>query len=154
MVRAMKILGNKRWRPLFIIIGYLMLVMIRGCSIYMRANRPVYRDVRVAQQGATRTMVVSQLGLPEQSTQKDGKRVDIYKLDPNAETHGTKVAMTSLHFIADAMTLGAWEIVGTPIELATKHDLVTYEITYSADDKVDSVRTYEPSAPPQEQKPA
>lgn len=150
----MKIREMKYSRLLLIVIGYFALVMVRGCSVYMRANRPVYKNVGVAQQGATRTMVVSELGLPEQSVEKEGKRIDTYRVDPNAETQGTKVAVTSFHFMADALTLGAWEVVGTPFELASKHKLTTYEITYSADDKIESVNVIEPSAAPAEQKPA
>jgi hypothetical protein len=150
----MKAPGIKHWRLSLIVIGYLTLVMVRGCSVYMRANRPVYKNVGIAQQGASRTMVVSELGLPEQSIQKDGKRVDTYRLDPNAETQGTKVAVTSFHFVADTLTLGMWEAIGTPFELASEHKPLTYEITYSADDKVETVRVYEPSTEAKEQKPA
>lgn len=145
----------KRYRRIILVaIAYLVLVAVRGCSIYMRANRPVYRNVNVAQHGATRTAVVGELGLPERSEERNGKRIDTYRLDPEAGTKGTKMAVTSAHFIADAATLGLWEIVGTPLEMATKHDLVTYVITYSAEDRIESVQTYGSSPPTQENPPA
>jgi hypothetical protein len=109
--------------------------------------------LRRSQPGASRNSVISELGVPEQSVEKDGKRVDTYKLDPNAPSQGTKVAVTSFHFVADALTLGMWEAVGTPFELANQPELTTYLVTYSAEDKVQDVKTYEESSPPERQKP-
>ena len=43
---------------------------------------------------------------------------------------------------ADAATLGFWEIIGTPVELASGQELTTYVITYSSDDKGEDIKTY------------
>ena len=40
------------------------------------------------------------------------------------------------HATMDVVTLGLWEIAGTPIELATQQEATTFILYYSADNKL------------------
>jgi hypothetical protein len=50
-----------------------------------------------------------------------------------------KVGRTIAHGTADVMTLGLWEIVGTPTEATLNGHRVAYEVTYDANDRVEQV---------------
>jgi hypothetical protein len=52
---------------------------------------------------------------------------------------GVKVARTIGHGAADVMTLGLWEVVGTPTEATLNGHRVAYEVTYDASDRIDRV---------------
>lgn len=131
---------RKRQLLTYLVGLYLVAVLLKGCSLYMRGTHPVYRDVTVAQVGTPRSTVLSTLGLPEKSEQLEGKRSDTYRIYPDAPSEQTNKNITVAYWIADSATLGLWEVIGTPIELATTSKPVTYVITYSANDRVESVR--------------
>ena len=119
------------------------LVASSGCSIYMRANEPVYKDINVAQPGTPRQTVIHEFGMPEMNyPDKDGKQVDVFKLAPGAETAQTKTAVTTFFWIADSLTLGLWEVIATPYEMITKPEMRTYVITYKAYSTVEKVDSY------------
>jgi len=85
-------------------------------------------DLRALRVGCTRGEVEMQLGKPSQTDfADDGSRTDVYEYEiGNEPSAGRAVA----HGIADVLTLGLWEIAGTPIEgvQGDKHKLaVTYD---------------------------
>ena len=108
----------------------------------MHANRPVYKNVEVAQPGVERSVVIHELGLPKMSFEKEGRTTDVYTLAPEGETQSTKVAVTSLHAVADAFTLFLWEAVATPYELVTAPTMKTYVVSYTKEGKVDRVEEH------------
>jgi Short C-terminal domain len=54
---------------------------------------------------------------------------------------GAKAGRAMLHGVADVLTLGLWEVIGTPVESANDGDLTAYEVSYGKDDRVDQVIT-------------
>ena len=67
---------------------------------------------------------------------EDGSCKDIYKLVENAGTKETKTLAIVGHTTMDVVTLGLWEIVGTPLELATREQATMFILYYGADNKL------------------
>lgn len=112
-----------------------------GCSAYLESTRPEYKDPSVIRQGARRSDIVAALGAPVQTYKNGAKDVDVFALDPEGRAPGTKVAVGSFNLVADVLTIGLWEIVATPAELASQHNLTHYIVTYGNDDAVESVQS-------------
>ena len=109
-----------------------------GCSVLMAANRSSYRgDVSVIQDGVSRSNVIAELGQPDSfSKTESGGYDDRYTLDPDAHRTWLRTGTVLFHLGADVMTLGLWELVGTPYELAVRDRAVTYHLAYNPDGKL------------------
>ena len=109
-----------------------------GCAVYMAANQPDKKDLGVLKAGTPRNAVVAELGAPIQSMEKAGVKVDLYTF-----TQGysglEKGSRAVLHGAADVLTLGIWEVVGTPIEGVANGTKVSVEVTYDKQDRVATV---------------
>jgi len=118
--------------------------LLAGCSVYMSANRQSYKgDPAVIQVGAQRNDIESTLGAADSlMTLPDGRTRAIYKIDPNAAGATAKGAATAFNFAADVVTIGLWEVVATPVELASSDKITNYLITYGTDNKVETVETF------------
>ena len=114
---------------------------LAGCSVFMSANRQTFRcDPSIIQPGVDRATIDSTCGQPDVVTNLDsGKTKAIYKIDPNAVRAGTKAAEVGGNVVADVLTLGLWEIVSTPIEVASQDKITNYIVTYGSDQKVETV---------------
>ena len=69
---------------------------------------------------------------------EDGRRVEVFSF-VQGYRKGVRVARTIGHGAADVMTLGLWEVVGTPTEATLNGHRVAYEVTYDASDRIDRV---------------
>ena len=118
-----------------------MLLVLNGCSSIMAGKRSTYRgDPSVLVTGKTREAVEAELGAPDMSSDLEGGRQRIiYKMDPNAHTRGARNAAVAGHLVADILTLGLWEIAGTPTELAAQDENHHYIVTYNAGKIIESV---------------
>jgi hypothetical protein len=121
-----------------------VVLALSGCSVYMSANRQSYRgDPTVLKVGADRNTIEAALGAADQLVTLDnGKTRAVYKIDPNAATAVNKGVATGFNTVADIFTIGLWEVVATPIELASADKITNYVVTYGADDKVEAVETF------------
>ena len=110
-------------------------MLTTGCSVYMAATQPGKKDLGVLSAGTPRNVVMAELGAPV-DTKKDGPRtVDIYKFTQGY--HGAwKGARAVGHGAADVLTLGLWEVVGTPIEGVANGTEMTVEVAYNQNDQV------------------
>jgi hypothetical protein len=104
----------------------------------MAANQPGEKDLSVLKAGSPRNAVIAELGAPVQSITRDGVKVDLYTFVQgyNGLERGGRAV---LHGAADVLTLGLWEVVGTPIESVANGTKVTVEVTYTYEDRVDTV---------------
>ena len=109
-----------------------------GCSPVLAARQPSRRNVDLLTPGIPRNLLLAELGQPVGTEVKDGKRVEVFSF-VQGYRKGVKVGRTIGHVTADVMTLGLWEVVGTPTEATLNGHQVAYEVTYSANDRVEQV---------------
>jgi hypothetical protein len=109
-----------------------------GCSVFMAANQPQRKDVNVLDRGTFRNTVIAELGAPAYTEVKEGKKCDVFSF-VQGYSKGAKVGRTVFHGAADILTLGLWEVAGTPIEAIADGNEVKVEVFYDANDTVERV---------------
>jgi hypothetical protein len=132
---------NKKLPTIFYVL--ISCMVLNGCSAVMAGKRSTYRgDSKVLMVGQTRTAVEAELGVPDMSSPlAENKQRVIYKMDPDAHTRGAKNAAVAGHVVADILTLGLWEVVGTPTELAAQDQMHNYIVTYNSAGIIESVES-------------
>jgi len=114
-------------------------LFLQGCSVGMAMSGKEQKDTSILFPGSPRQVVIAKLGPPETSTKdKNGNYVDSYLIvKGNAPSTGRAVA----HGALDVLTLGLWEIVGTPLEMgAGREDVSRIIIQYDADEKIKEIQ--------------
>ena len=106
-----------------------------GCAVYMAANQPAEKNLALLSAGTPRSLVVSEFGTPVTSEMKDGARHDVIKFTQGYST-GAKAGRALVHGAADVVTLGLWEVVGTPVEGHFNGDQMSAEVVYDGSDRV------------------
>jgi hypothetical protein len=114
-------------------------MMLSGCSVVMAAKQPGKKDLSVFSKGMPRTVVIAEFGEPIDVQKKDGKSIEVYKFVQGYST-GVKVGRSIFHAVADVFTLFLWEIVATPIEGMAEGSQMAYEVTFDAEQKVESAK--------------
>lgn len=127
----------------------ILLFSISGCSVGMALSGKEEPNLSAFRVGSTRGEVELQLGSPVNSaTLPEGKRVDIYEYElGNKPSTGRAIG----HGVLDILTLGLWELVGTPIEGFTG-EKKRLTIVYDAKDRVEAIN--QASIPKEEEKKA
>ena len=117
----------------------LMLAAGTGCSVYMAAKQPDKKDVSVFNKGTPRAHVIAECGKPVHTLEnKDGTKTDIFVF-VQGYSGGAKAGRAFFHGAADILTLGLWEVVGTPIEAVADGTEVKVEVAYDVDERVSQV---------------
>jgi len=110
---------------------------LASCSVGMALSGKKDPNLGMIRQGSTRGEVELELGSPITSvTHADGKRTDVYEYElGNEPSTGRAIAWGVL----DVLTLGLWELAGTPIELlqGKKHQLTAL---YGPDNRLISMQ--------------
>ena len=109
-----------------------------GCSVFMAAKQPGAKDLDLLKVGTSRSMLLAEFGLPTVSEVRDGKKSEIFKF-VQGYSSGAKAGRAFFHGAADVVTLGLWEVVGTPTEAVFSGDEMAYEIRYDDTDRIDQV---------------
>ena len=109
-----------------------------ACSPVLAAKQPSRRDVDLLSAGVPRNLLLAELGQPIATETRNGKRVEVFSF-VQGYRKGVKVARTIGHGAADVMTLGLWEVIGTPTEATLNGHRVAYEVTYDASDRIEQV---------------
>lgn len=114
-----------------------IVAFLSGCSVGMAMSGKKTPDMGVVKQSASRGEVELQLGAPVSVVTLDsGNVINVYEYEVgNDPSAGRAVG----HAAMDVLTLGIWEIVGTPIE-GFQGDRRSVQVEYDADDKVVSVK--------------
>jgi hypothetical protein len=124
-------------RALSLFCGLLLLsIYITGCSVGMAMSGSDAPDLSVVQSGADRGTVELQLGSPvDVVTNDEGCSVCKYEFETGNEPSAGRAAF---HGAMDVLTLGIWELVGTPVEgfQGKKRQVM---ITYNLDNKITKV---------------
>lgn len=116
----------------------LSVFIFSGCSVYMAANQPPAKNIDLFKVGTPRSALLAEFGYPTSSEEKGGKKYDIYRFT-QGYSGGAKAGRAVAHGIASVLTLGLWEVIGTPVEAINSGDLTAYEVGYGSDDRVDVV---------------
>jgi hypothetical protein len=121
----------------FLALGVMMVILgvNNGCSVHKAANQPGIKDVNLFSVGTSRDQLIAEFGSPINSEIKDGKKVEIYKF-VQGYSGGAKAGRAFFHGAADVVTLGLWELVGTPVEGAYSGDNMAFKVTFDQNDKV------------------
>lgn len=111
-----------------------LMLFISGCSVIMAGKKQVRKDTKVITIGNHRDNIVQTIGAPATSVKlENGGCKDVYKIVENAGTGGTKTLAIVGHAAMDVVTLGLWEIIGTPLELATQETPTHFILYYGPD---------------------
>ena len=87
-------------------------------------------------------MLIAEYGAPTESENRDGIDYDTFKFIQGYST-GAKVGRAVFHGVADVLTIGLWEVVGTPTEAIFDGDKMAYEVSYDEENRVDQVTVLE-----------
>jgi hypothetical protein len=119
--------------PALILVG-----LLSGCSVGMALSGSEKPDLGAIKVGSSRGEIEMHLGSPTSSLAlEDGWRADIYEYEiGNEPSAGRAIG----HGAMDVLTLGLWEVVGTPIE-GVQGERYQATITYDRDDKVVDIKT-------------
>lgn len=109
-----------------------------GCSVAMAAHQPSKKDVGFFSLGVPRSLVLAEVGSPVTTETKAGKRVEVYAFT-QGYSKGARVSRTIGHASADVLTMGLWEVVGTPTEAVFNGKRLAYEVTYDSADRIENV---------------
>jgi len=115
-----------------------ILALTAGCSVFMAANQPNKKDVHVLDRGTPRKLVIAEIGAPAHSRVEEGKSCDVFSF-VQGYSKGAKTTRAVFHGAADVLTLGLWEVAGTPIESAADGKVVKVEVFYDATERVEKV---------------
>lgn len=127
------------------------MLILQGCSVFMAARQPDYKDLNVLSKGVPRSKVVAELGAPILTEEKEGKKVDVFAFK-QGYGKGNKTARACFHAAADIWTLGLWEIIGTPAELIASGKKMQVEVAYNANDEVEQINYIDKKVVPKKQK--
>ncbi len=130
-----------------VIAGACLLSALTACSVGMALSGKKEPNLGAFNVGSTRGEAELQLGSPVASvTNPNGTRTDIYEYElGNEPSAGRAIG----HGVMDILTLGLWEVVGTPIEAfqVSKHRIT---IVYGKDDRIISLNRAVVPPPPTE----
>lgn len=121
----------------------LLSVTLQACSVGMAASGHKEQDTSIIFPGSNRAVIMSKLGPPDTTrTLEDGKTEDTYLIKQgNEASSGRAWANAGL----DLLSLGIWEVVATPYELAQSEEKSRWVITYDAQGNVANVQKLGPN---------
>lgn len=119
---------------LYVLLG---MAALQGCSVGMAISGKPDPNIGVLSVGQDRGVVLLNLSQPSQTYATAMGRTDVFHLERGNQQSAGRAAG---HAVMDLLTLGLWEIVGTPIEGVTG-DEFTVTVEYGKDDKVTKVTT-------------
>ena len=114
-------------------------ISFSGCAVVMAVRQPDRKELASLRVGASRNDVIADLGAPTVSnTNAQGNKEDVFQFRQGYGT-GVKATRALIHGVADVLTLGLWEVVGTPTEAIFSGKAMAIKITYDKDDKVKDI---------------
>jgi hypothetical protein len=110
---------------------------LAGCSVGMAASGHKGQDISIVFPGSNRAVIMSKLGPPD-TTQplEDGKTQDTYLIKQGNESSSGRAWA---HAGLDVLSLGLWEVVATPYELAQGEERERWAIIYDGKGNVVNV---------------
>ena len=105
--------------------------VLSGCSVGMALHGADNPDIGVIRVGQPRSVVESELGRPKTFDLEERRALYEYTTGESGSA-GRAIA----HGVGDVLTLGLWEVVGTPVEAVQKHTFWSMSIWYTEEDAV------------------
>ena len=106
-----------------------------GCAVLKATQAPEKKDLGVLKPGVARSRVIAELGAPvHESMDKSGHK-DVFSFKQGYSSP-VRAGRAGLHAIADVLTFGLWEVVGTPLEGSLDGKDVRAEVRYDEEDRV------------------
>ena len=131
------------FKKICLLFACIVVLFNTGCSVYMAANQTGLKNVELLKVGTSREVLIAEFGMPAESgVDGDGREYDKFSFVQGYST-SAKMGRAALHVVADVLTHGLWELVGTPIEATFDGEEITYEITYDRDDRVAQIIKFE-----------
>lgn len=123
-------------KPFYAMLLLPALALLEGCSVGMALSGTKEPNLSVIKEGASRPEVELQLGSPVKvATLPNSDTSAVYEYEIGGESSpGRAVA----HGAMDVLTLGIWEIIGTPVE-AINGDKYTITIVYDSNNRVKNI---------------
>lgn len=115
----------------FVLVG-LLAITLTGCSVAMALHGKEDVDIAALHIGQPRAEVILLLGQPAKTITTETGRTDVFAVEKgNAPSAGRAIG----HGAMDVLTLGLWEVIGTPVEgLSSSKQQIT--VKYDKEDKV------------------
>lgn len=120
-------------------------LFLSGCSVYKAASNEgvALSDVRKCHsKGCYLSLGMEIL---DKHTEKNGKYIETYRA--KAGKSGFNYVRAAGHGVLDVMTLGLWEVAGTPVEgaLSNNRGYITARVTYTKkeSDKIEKIEIYD-----------
>jgi len=113
-----------------------------SCSVFMAAHQPDKKNLNFLKPGVHQSVVREELGRPVWSGEENGFQVDLFKFIQGYSKEA-KVGRVLFHGVADLLTLGIWEIAGTPIELMESGTDTSLRITYDQSLRIQEVEIHQ-----------
>ncbi len=126
-------------RRLYLLVAVVSICSLTtGCAVYMAANQPGNKNFDLLKPGMPRDAIISEFGAPISTEEKDGEKTDVYKF-VQGYPQGEKAFRAVGHGTMDVLTLGLWEVIGTPAEGIMHGKDVALKVLYDKDNKVKTV---------------
>jgi hypothetical protein len=104
----------------------------------MAAQQPAAKNIALFKIGTPRDVILAEFGQPFISEETDGKKVEVYMF-VQGYSKTVKTGRVIFHSVADVLTLGLWEIVGTPTELVFNGSEMAFHVIYDENEHIDEV---------------
>ena len=95
------------------ILATVMFVSLSSCSVGMAVSGKKNPNFALIKEGASKAEIESQLGDPIDTKESKTKTVCTYEYELGNEPSTGRAVM---HGVLDVLTIGGWEIIGTPVE--------------------------------------
>ena len=119
---------------LFVLMASICLLST-GCAVFMAANQPGNKNFNLLKPGMPRDVIIAEFGSPINTEEKEGEKTDIYRF-VQGYPQGEKAFRAVGHGTMDVLTLGLWEVVGTPTEGMMHGKDVALKILYDKENKL------------------
>ena len=124
-----------------------LMLLLGGCSVYMAAHQPSEKNVGLFKPGTPRGFLIAEFGQPVSSEVRNGQKYEIFRFT-QGYSGGAKAGRAFAEGVADVMTLGAAEVITTPVESIANGNVVAYEVSYDSNDYVVQVISLTPDGSP------
>lgn len=116
----------------------LLAAFFPACSAYKASTQPDKKDLSLLTVGTPRAVLIAEFGAPIHSEIIEGQRQDIFRF-VQGYSNLAKSGRALGHGAASVLTLGIWEVVGTPIEGAFDGNQQGYLVEYDGSNLVTNV---------------